>query len=352
MTDDTGLFQHARLGVPDLHHGYCIDDNARALIAAVNSSLDEKRDAGFIGWHPNVMVDRYLRFIAYALDPQTRRFRNFMGYDRRWLEAVGSNDSQGRTVWALGAAVRDAPCAYQRDLAGMLLDEALHGVMELDSLRSWAFALIGLDAAIAATEPDKNNGLDEIFLVVAHRLIDTYTAFATDDWPWWESVVTYDNARLPQAMLLAGRRLDRPDVSDQALTALCWLIDQQTDPDRGHLSVIGNDGWMTRDGKRANFDQQPLEAHALVDACLLALETTDDEKWPRHARWAFDWFTGHNDAGLSLVDPETGGGQDGLTPRGVNRNQGAESLLAYVLSSQAMRRHAVTQPSAPPSSSG
>ena len=336
MTDDTGLFQHARLGVPDPHHGYCVDDNARALIAAVRMQpTDLPPDSPSL----TGLINRYLAFVAYAVDPGTHRIRNFMGYDRRWLEPIGSNDSQGRTLWALGVAAAEAPLQHQRQLAGQAFDLALPGTAGLDSLRTWAFLILGLDARLGTQADQDETGIADRLAHHAQQLADTYNTYATPAWPWWEPSVTYDNARLPLAMLTAGARLKRDDYTAIGLDTLAWLLQVQTDPDAGHLSVIGNDGWYHQaalDQPPARFDQQPLEAAGLIDACAAAYRATRQPQWPQHARRCLAWFHGENDIGTPLVHPETGGCQDGLTPDGVNQNQGAESILAYLMSLQAM----------------
>lgn len=336
MTDDTGLFQHARLGQPDPEHGYCVDDNARALIAAVRFKPDDLAD---VPETPEQMVNRYLAFVCFAVDPTTRRIRNFMGYDRRWLEPIGSNDSQGRTMWALGVAAGGAPLGHQRELAAKIFETALPGTAKLDSLRSWAFLILGLDAWLACQNRCEDEAADARFRLHAEQLAASYKAFTSPAWPWWEPTVTYDNARLPLAMLVAGDRLERDDYTQIGLQTLAWLLQVQTDPQHGHLSVIGNDSWYRReraDERPARYDQQPLEAAGLIDACAAAYRITGETRWRDHASRCFAWFLGENDQQQSLIHPETGGCQDGLTPHGVNRNQGAESLLAYLMSAQAI----------------
>jgi hypothetical protein len=336
MTDDTGLFQHARLAQPDPQHGYCVDDNARALITAVRFRAE---DLAGLPLSAEQLVNRYLTFVCYAVSPDTQRIRNFMGYDRRWLEPIGSNDAQGRTLWALGVAAGEAPLAHQRALSAQLFRSALPGTAKLDSLRSWAFLIHGLDAWLGSEAGRGDDAAAARFQQHAEQLAASYHAFTGPAWPWWEPTVTYDNARLPLALLLAGRRLQRSDYTDIGLQTLGWLLQVQTDPEHGHLSVIGNDGWYRRDRadeRPARYDQQPLEAAALVEACTTAYRVTGEQRWRDHATRCFAWFHGENDPHLSLIHPETGGCQDGLTPHGVNRNQGAESLLAYLMSVQAL----------------
>ena len=332
LTDDTGLFQHALYAVPDPGHGYCIDDNARALIVAV-------RWLGRFGQDPRVveLARRYLMFVAYAYNADAGVFRNFMSYDRRWLEERGSEDSQARACWALGVTVRDAEVSDVRNLAGDLFRQALPGFGELGHVRSWAFALLGLNAYLAY-EPGYGPAaaLRERFASALHR---AYRARATADWPWWEDLVTYDNAKLCQALFQCGVALGEPAMCADATAALHWLIAQQTavgDDGQTHLSIIGNDGWLRPGVPRSRFDQQPLEAWALVEVCAelsQALRETDpaeSERWKEHAAWCYRWFNGQNDQGQPLVDAVTGGCRDGLQPSGPNRNQGAESTLSWL----------------------
>ncbi|MFI4860489.1 MAG: hypothetical protein ACIAXF_07395 [Phycisphaerales bacterium JB063] len=339
LTDDTGLFQHARLALPDPNHGYCVDDNARALIAAVRLKPTDhpQGQAGIEG-----LVNRYLTFVTYAIDPQTHCIRNFMSYSRQWLEPVGSHDAQGRALWALAVAAHEATLEHQRELAAKAFREALPTTQSLDSLRTWAFLILALDVW-ANTSAGENDPSQSRLSLHAEQLAGAYRSYHTADWPWWEPIVTYDNARLPLAMLRAGQRLRRDDYTDIGLASLAWLIEVQTHPDTGHLRVIGNDGWLPRPSrsephKPARFDQQPLEAAALIDACAAAYETTQDRVWLDHADRAMAWFLGQNDLATPLIHPETGGCQDGLTPTAVNLNQGAESVLSYIMSCQTIHR--------------
>jgi len=338
MTDRTGMFQHALYSLPDLDHGYCIDDNARALIAAMihtRLSSDETTP----------LAKRcYLAFLAHAYNESVGKFRNFMAYDRRWLEEVGSPDSQGRTIWALGITVSHALDADVRDLADDLFTKALPGIESFCDLRSKAFAVLGIEAYLQKYPAHDSAGTkasgpaSELRDRYAHEIYCAFSQHGTDDWPWCENLVTYDNAKLCQAMLEAGQSMGRLEVVEQGLKSLKWLLEVQRAPD-GHLSIIGNDGWLPRGGERAAFDQQPLEAHAMVQACLTAAHVSGNSTWADEARRCFQWFTGGNDLGVPLYDPKTGGCKDGLNPEGANRNQGAESTLAYLLSVMELHRH-------------
>ena len=330
MTDDTGLFQHALYSVPDPHHGYCIDDNARALLTALIHAELFGHDEHIVPLH------RYLMFMAYAFNNEAGVFRNFMSYDRRWLEDAGSPDSQGRAIWALGTAVAHAPDGDTHDLASELFRKALPGISAFEHLRSKAFALIGLSEWLAVEPGDQSTqSLRDRY---ANDIYEAFQQHGSEDWPWCEPLVTYDNAKLCHALLVCGAAMYNSEMIQQGLDSLRWLLDVQR-ADRGHLSIIGNDGWLPRGGQRTRFDQQPLEAHALVHGCLAAAKISQDRSWADEAWRCFRWFTGENDLGVSLYAEESGGCMDGLQSNGVNRNQGAESTLAYLLSVLELHRY-------------
>lgn len=333
MTDDTGLFQHALYSVPDPHHGYCIDDNARALLAALIH-------AELFGHDELVMpLHRYLMFMAYAYNEPAGVFRNFMSYDRRWLEDAGSPDSQGRAIWALGSVVKHAPDDDTRDLASELLRKALPGAGIFIDSRSKAFALLGLNDWLSVSLDDQaTRALRDRY---ATDLLEAFRKHTGADWPWCEDLATYDNAKLCHALLVSGQSMCRGDMIEQGLKSLRWLLDVQRAAD-GHLSIIGNQDWLPRGGQKAAFDQQPLEAHALVHGCLTAASVSGDTFWADEAWRCFRWFTGDNDLGVPLYAEDTGGCMDGLQIDGANRNQGAESTLAYLLSVLELHRYAQT----------
>ena len=323
LTDGTGILQHASYGAPNHDHGYCSDDNARALIAgALHSRL--------YGYDEQIMpIQEYLGFLNYAFNDRTGRFRNFMSYDRQWLEDIGSEDSHGRTIWALGVTVAMAPNEAVSGLAQDLLVRALPPIGAFPYIRSKAFSLIGLDAYLSVEPDDVQAG--QVRADLAEQLYAAYVQNAHPDWPWWEDVVTYANAKLPHALLLCGQALGRQDWVEAALLALRWLIGVQMAED-GHLTIIGNRGWLVRGGGRARLAQQPLEAHAIVLAALTATRITGDRAWVDVALRALEWFLGRNDRGLPLYNADTGGCHDGLEDDQVNANQGAESTLAYLSS--------------------
>lgn len=326
MSDDTGIFQHALFNVPNYHEGYCTDDNARALILC--NLLDEIGDEA-----PSVdlnrLATRYLAFLAAALDVATGRFRNFMSYDRRWLEDIGSEDSQGRALWALGTAVGHSRNEGHRALAASLFLNALPGTDELTSPRAWAFALLGIREYLR--RGPECDAIDTMRFALTRKLIDRWHATASPEWPWFEAEVTYENARLCQALLPGDEWMPDDEASRIGLESLQWLLATQT-AGGGWFRPVGSNGFSERDGTQARFDQQPVEAQAIIAACLEAARVTGDPDWRNKARSVFEWFLGRNDLNLALYDFTTGGCRDGLHPDRANQNQGAESTLAFHLS--------------------
>jgi glycosyltransferase involved in cell wall biosynthesis len=331
MCDSTGLLQHAVHSIPDRNHGYCVDDNARALLLSTAlATLGETRLS-------EPMTARFAAFIQHAWNPDTHRFRNFMSYDRQWLEAQGSEDSHGRTLWALGECARSDPDPSRRNWAAALFKTALPAVEGFQSPRAWAFTLLGLDAYCALVVGDLAAGRMREFL--ADRLISAFRATETKDWRWFEDVLAYDNARLPHALLLTGEALKRPQFVKVGLASLRWLMMLQTTPE-GYFRPIGTESFgVARKAPRA-FDQQPVEAAAAISACLAAWRVHDNAQWTAGALRAFDWFLGGNDLQTSLVDTSTGSCRDGLHPDRPNENRGAESVLAYLLGLAEMRQFA------------
>jgi glycosyltransferase involved in cell wall biosynthesis len=322
LTDDTGILQHAVYAVPNRHHGYCTDDNARALVAAL-MHYDLTKDDSAVA-----LADTYLSFIHHAFNPVQKRFRNFMSYDRNWLEDIGSEDVHGRTVWALGSAVMLAPNDAILSLSIRMFHEAIQVLDTFTAPRSWAFALVGLHAYLSRFGGD--TPARRIRQLLAERLLAQFKANASANWPWCEDVLTYDNAKLPHALILAGKETGNTEMLAQGLHSLEWLVKLQV-LDSGRVSLIGNRGWLDRKGNRARFDQQPVEAMAIAEACAQAYRVTGDEIWFDRARTFLDWFTGNNDTGASLYDHQTGGCRDGLSADGPNLNQGAESTLAWLI---------------------
>lgn len=343
MSDGTGIFQHAIFNVPNFHEGYCTDDNARAFILC--NVLDE------IGGHPpaailNKLASCYLAFLAAALDYDSGRFRNFMNHGRQWLEDVGSEDSHARALWAAGSGAGRSRNEGHRRLAAQLFERALPAVASFTSPRAWSFTLIGIHEYLRhfPGRPD----IDAMRAALTGKLLKLWNNCASTDWPWFESSVTYDNARICQALILSGQWMPHPEALKIGLKSLHWLVSIQKTR-AGAFRPIGCNGFYQRNGTRANFDQQPVEAQAMVSACLEAFRATQDAKWSREAKRAFEWFLGRNDLSLPLYDFSSGGCSDGLHVDRVSENQGAESTLAFHLSLAEMNvaEHLVTHPPLP-----
>ncbi|GAB4539589.1 MAG: glycosyltransferase family 4 protein [Anaerolineae bacterium] len=338
MTDGTGMLQHAIFTVPNYAEGYTTDDNARALVFAI--LLEE-----MLGQMPpevERLASRYLAFLSHAFNQATGRFRNFMSYERHWQEEIGSEDSHGRAIWALGTVLGRSQRDGWRNLAGWLFELALPATLEFSSPRAWAFTIIGVHEYLQRFSGDR--AAQNTREVLAERLMALYDHHSRTTWPWFEESLSYSNARLPHALLLCGQWMGRQDMARAGLESLEWLASIQR-TEQGHFAPIGNHGFYQQDGEKARFDQQPVEAHAMVSACLEAHQMTGDDYWYQEAQRAFEWFLGRNDLGLSLYDPQTGGCRDGLHPDRVNQNQGAESTLSFLLSlvEMSLSRH-VLQP--------
>jgi glycosyltransferase involved in cell wall biosynthesis len=333
MCDDTGLFQHAVHSVPDRSHGYCVDDNARALLLAC--ALNNPGEQPL----PEVLTSRFAAFVQHAWNPDKLRFRNFMGFNRTWLEDAGSEDSHARTLWALGECARSDSCPSRRRWAASLFAEALPTSEAFRSPRAWAFTLLGLDAYCAAIPNDQR--ARDVRPVLAQRLMSILAAVETPDWVWFEAGLSYDNARLSQALLLTGMATHTSAYVDAGLRSLHWLMTQQTTL-AGHFRPVGTAGFGEQRQHPRAFDQQPVEATATIAACLAAWRAGGDAEWKALAAMAFAWFSGSNDLSISLVDPETGSCRDGLHPDRANENRGGESVLSYLLGLAEIRQLART----------
>lgn len=322
MTDETGMLQHAIFTVPNYREGYTTDDNARALMVSVllealgsSEALD--------------LASRYLAFLWYAFNAETGRFRNFMDYQRRWLEVGGSDDSHGRALWALGTLLGRSNTPALHSMAGRLFEQTLPAILDTSSPRAWAFALIGIHEYLQRYAGDRRAG--QVLEELAGRLLALYKTHRTEEWRWFEPGLSYCNAAPPHALLMCGQSLPNEDMTEAGLESLVWLTAVQR-ADAGHFVPVGSNGFYERGGARARFDQQPIEAQAMVSACLEAYRITGDRRWSKEARRAFEWFLGRNDLNLPIYDPTTGGCRDGLHPDRPNENQGAESTLAFLQS--------------------
>ena len=329
MTDSTGIFQHASFTAPNLSEGYCTDDNARALILAVLLGQLEEAPK-----HTRALATIYAAFLDCAFNPKTARFHNFLSSDRHWLDEQGSEDCHGRAIWALGSAVGRSPHWSSQIMAEQLFAQALPAARDFTSPRAWAFSLIGIHEYLRQMKGDRL--AKDVREDLTGRLVAIFDKVAEPGWTWFEEGLTYDNAKLAHALIVSGRATGQKSVYERGMQALRWLVDVQTSQ-HGQLRPIGSNGFYKRNGVRADFDQQPIEAQTTVSACLEAYRATSDLWWYDQAQRAFDWFLGWNDIGQELYCPRTGGCCDGLHPDRGNENQGAESTLAFLLSLAEMR---------------
>jgi len=331
MTDHTGIIEHAVFVVPNYPEGYTTDDNARALIVAI---LLEESGLGAPG--PADLASRYLAFLWLAFDPTTKRFRNCLSYERQWQEVEGSEDSHGRALWGLGTVLGRSKTAGWTGAAGRLFELAVPAAIEFKSPRACAFALLGLQEYLESFPGDRAAlGASD---VLANRLLNSYRVHRSDDWNWFENVLSYSNARLPQALIRAGMRAANDEMVLAGLEALDWLVTIQRCEVKGHFVPIGSQGFYSKKTEKARFDQQPVEACAVVSACLQAHRATGKGRWRKEAWSAFNWFLGDNDLEIALYDPTTGGCRDGLHPDRANENQGAESTLSFLMALLEMRK--------------
>lgn len=328
MCDDTGMLQHAVHSVPDRSHGYCLDDNARALLLACALTSDGEEELG------SKLTATLAAFVQHAWNPDNKRFRNFMSFDRHWLEEQGSEDSHGRALWALGEYANSNSAMSGRQWAIALFHDALEHVGSFKSPRSWAFTLLGLNGYCAMAPLDLR--ARSIQGLLAERLMARLTASATNDWIWFEDGLAYDNARFCQALIVTGGSVQKPAYTSAGLRTLRWLVDLQTLP-TGVFRPIGTESFGDLRQSPKPFDQQPVEASAMISACLAAWRADRDPIWKREATQIFGWFLGKNDLQIPLADLETGSCRDGLHRDRANENRGAESVLSYLLSLSEMR---------------
>jgi glycosyltransferase involved in cell wall biosynthesis len=328
LTDDTGMLQHATFAVPNYAEGYTTDDNARALVLTV--LLDQLGQDG-----PGHLATRYLAFLGHAFNPDNGRFRNFLTYERKWSGVQGSEDCHGRALWALGTVLGRSEDHALKGAAGRLFEIAIPAVTAFSSPRAWAFALLGIEEYLSCFPGDR--AAQETSSSLATRLVGLYGVSQSPDWAWFEDILAYSNARLPQAVLLAGGRNSDQQMISVGLRSLTWLTETQRCAGKDHFVPVGSQGFYRKGGARARFDQQPVEAGGAVSACLDAYRATGEDRWRKEAWSAFNWFLGENDLQIALYDPITGGCRDGLHPERVNENQGAESTLAFLMAQVEMR---------------
>ena len=335
MTDDTGMLQHAIFTVPNRREGYTTDDNARALILAVLLEHMEKDWAGEEGMASAKPPGLYLSFLEHAFIPETGRFNNFLGYDRRWNETEASEDSHGRALWALGTVLGESQDHGLRGAAGRLFEFSLPAALAFSSPRAWAYSLLGIQEYLNSYPGDRD--AEKVRSALSRRLLEMYASIRRPEWKWFENVLAYGNARLPQSLLVAGAACSDDRMISAGLESLDWLSTVQHCEINHHFMPIGSQGFYRQDGEKARFDQQPLEAAGAVSACLQAYRVTGDSRWRNEAWAAFNWFLGDNDLQLPLYDSVTGGCRDGLHPDRANENQGAESTLSFLMALLEMR---------------
>jgi len=326
MTDDTGILQHAIFTVPNTREGYTTDDNARALIVSV--LLDENQ--AHRGKREYLdLSHRYLSFLWLAFHADTGRFRNFLNYDRKWLEDIGSDDSHGRALWSLGKVLGASRNAGLRGAAGRLFEAAVPATLTFTSPRAWAYCILGMQAYLDWFPGDR--AIQGTRNILANRLLDIYDRSQSETWKWFEKSLSYANARLSQALILVGWRSDNQRMIEAGMDSLKWLVGEQYRDDKEIFVPIGSSGFFIEGCEKARFDQQPVEACATISACLEVYKMTEEGQWLEEARRVFGWFLGKNDLQVPLYDVVTGGCKDGLHPDRVNENQGAESTLSFLM---------------------
>ena len=337
MSDDCGVMQHSRFGAPDRRHGYCTDDNSRALSLLAWLATEGPLDAAAMKLGISCAAS-----LNHAWCPENGRFRNFMSFDRRWLDDGGSDDCCARALEALCLVARNWPQQDLRDWAADLAREVLQHVHVWASLRSRALAIKALIAAENAviSETEARRLIAE---VAAPLLRAAQEASAGHG--WFEPNLAYDNARLPEALILAGERLQDPDMLSMGIDTLDHLMKRQVG-EHGFFAPIATSSFDNGGASHAEFDQQPIEALATIDACLAGWRATGSTEYAHAARQAFEWFGGHNVHGFALARPADGICHDGLTVDGLNRNHGAESILSYLLAAASVRRSLFGLPAA------
>ncbi|PKP19538.1 MAG: glycosyl transferase [Bacteroidetes bacterium HGW-Bacteroidetes-21] len=321
MTDDTGIIQHAKFGIPNLKEGYCLDDNSRALLMVL-MAYRQKKDMLALNLAPI-----YLSYIHY-MQNKDGTFRNFLSFNRNFLDEVGSEDSFGRTIWALGYLLGNAPNDAYYQTGKQLFFDASPNFEKLQSIRGIANTILGISYYLKSNPSDES--MTERLRNLAGKLIKQYEENSSPEWRWFEPIMSYDNGILPLALLHSAKRLNDEKITQIALESMNFLSEVTLKD--GYLSIIGNENWYEKGGKRSIFAQQPLDALAMVLMFHQAFHVTKDKEYLTKLFSSFMWFMGENDLRMNLFDFETKGCCDGFERYGVNRNQGAESSLAYLIS--------------------
>jgi len=320
ITDETGIIQHAKFATPNRREGYSTDDNARALIVCTRlNGLNRNPETA-------KLADVYLSFL-YHMQMKNGRLHNFLSYDRRFLDDVGSDDSLGRVLWGCGCAINSNLGEEKKLLSREVFNKALPHVLNSNSPRAKAFAVLGLSQYHRAFPKDQ--ALSRRMIELIEQLLKLYEKESSVDWRWFEACLTYCNGRLPQALFEAYERIRDEDYLQVAKDSFNFILKVQMS--NGVFAPIGNNGWYKKGGLRAMYDQQSVEASCMTEAALAAFRATRNSQFRTAARTLFAWFLGKNTQGLRVYNSNTGGCYDGITPEGVNLNQGAEATVTYLL---------------------
>jgi hypothetical protein len=324
LTDHNALFQHAKYSLPARREGYTVDDNARALVFTMKSDR--------FGVTPTVSeLQRKLISFLLLMQDDDGRFHNLMDFSQRIIDEPTVADHLGRTIWAAGTVINSSIASGAKSSARLIFDRALPWARASTSPRTKAYACLGLHERLIA-EPDESN-LRANLKLMADSLVALYNNNQTSSWHWFENILTYDKGRLVQALLYAHQSLREQvyfDVAEMSLQFLC-----RTETIDGNFAPIGNRGWYVKGGTRALYDQQPIEPGAMIEAATIAYKLNRSKLYEEILRQALGWFFGLNTKSVKLYDESTGACYDGITPKGLNENQGAESTLAFLLAAEA-----------------
>ncbi len=320
LSDDVGLLQHACFGIPDRENGYSADDVGRGL-AAIMTCYNQQKDEQILP-----LIRTYVSFLHHS-QTDTGHFHNFMAYDRRFRDQQGSEDTLGRVLWGLGTVVRWGPKEQIRALAQNVMAKAAPRILELEAPRAKAYAIIGMYHLLQKFEGASQ--FKRILILLANDLVSLYKEHKSADWQWFEDMMTYGNAKICEALLRAYQVTQSEEYREVALEALDFLTKEQWNG--VYFELVGNEGWYPKGGERALFGQQPIDAGYLVEAYVAASEVTSMQKYLELARFAFDWFLGRNRLNAALYDFADGSVADGIDSNGISANQGAESVVCYLL---------------------
>ncbi|MGB6067039.1 MAG: glycosyltransferase [Desulfomonilaceae bacterium] len=320
LSDNVGLLQHACFGIPDRDHGYSTDDVGQGL-AAIMTCYNQQKDEQILP-----LIRTYVSFLNHS-QTATGHFHNFMSYDRRFLDDLGSQDTLGRVLWGLGTVVRWGPKEQLRALAQDMMDKATPRILEIETPRAMAYIIIGFGHLLQRFEGASK--FRRVLVQLADDLVGLYKRNRSTDWHWFEEVITYGNAKIPEALLRAYQVTQNEEYLEIALESLDFLTKQQWNG--VYFELVGNEGWYPKGGERALFGQQPIDAGYLVEAYVAASQVTNMNKYLELARFAFDWFLGRNRLNTALYDFADGSVADGIDSNGISANQGAESVVCYLL---------------------